>query len=75
LNLSWCKHVDDASLAHIAEGCSNLVSLDLAWCTRITSGGVQRLVHNCPSLRTLSLRGCTGVGMLYLAGASIVIYR
>jgi len=78
LNLSWCKSVDDSTLATIAQACPNLMGLDLAWLPNITGNAIHNLAGACMSLRSLNLRGCTSVSMVtvqYLCGASIVIYR
>jgi hypothetical protein len=78
LNLSWCKFVDDAMIAAMADGSPNLITLDLGWCTSVTANSFHRLVQKCRNLRTLNLRGCTKVGPLsvqYLSAASVVVYR
>jgi F-box/leucine-rich repeat protein 2/20 len=78
LNLSWCKFVDDAMIAEMADGTSSLISLDLGWCTSITANAFHRLAQKCRNLRSLNLRGCTKVGPLsvqYLSAASVVVYR
>jgi len=79
LNLSWCKHVDDATVGSIANGCPNLVGLDLAWSAKITGNAVHKLAATCPLLRSLNLRGCARVSPMTiqcLSGtSSIVIYR
>ena len=74
LNLSWCKNIDDAAVAHIAKGCPSLVTLDLAWCGKITVQAVYQLVQECGALRELNLRGCTRlptIATTLLRGAGI----
>jgi len=78
LNLSWCKFVDDAMIASMADASPNIITLDLGWCTSITANAFHRLVQKCRNLRTLNLRGCTKVGPLsvqYIGAASVVVYR
>lgn len=78
LNLSWCKFVDDAMIAELADGSPNLITLDLGWCTSITANAFHKLAQKCRNLRTLNLRGCTKIGPLsvqYLSTAPVVVYR
>ena len=78
LNLSWCKFVDDAMIAELADGSPNLITLDLGWCSSITANAFHKLAQKCRNLRTLNLRGCTKIGPLsvqYLATAPVVVYR
>ncbi|KAK4185388.1 hypothetical protein QBC35DRAFT_454301 [Podospora australis] len=69
LNLSYCKHITDRSMAHLAAHASNrLQSLSLTRCTSITDNGFQ---HWAPfrftELTRLCLADCT-----YLSDNSIV---
>ncbi|KAI2620493.1 RNI-like protein [Hypoxylon sp. NC1633] len=69
LNLSYCKHITDRSMAHMAAHASNrLESLSLTRCTSITDAGFQawapfRFTH----LSRLCLADCT-----YLSDTAIV---
>ncbi|KAJ9622037.1 hypothetical protein H2203_006918 [Taxawa tesnikishii (nom. ined.)] len=69
LTLSYCKHVQDRSMAHIAaHAASRLESIDLTRCTSITDQGFQHWsVHNFAGLRRLVLADCT-----YLTDQAIV---
>lgn len=67
--LSYCKHVQDRSMAHIAAHASDRIeSIDLTRCTSISDHGFQQWsIHNFPKLRKLILADCT-----YLTDQSIV---
>ncbi|KAL1297968.1 hypothetical protein AAFC00_006476 [Neodothiora populina] len=69
LTLSYCKHVQDRSMAHIAvHASSRLESIDLTRCTSISDQGFQQWsLHNFPKLRKLILADCT-----YLTDQAIV---
>lgn len=69
LTLSYCKHVQDRSMAHIAlHAASRLESLDLTRCTSISDNGFASWSNcNFASLRRLILADCT-----YLSDAAIV---
>ncbi|KAK8198658.1 hypothetical protein M8818_006525 [Zalaria obscura] len=69
LTLSYCKHVQDRSMAHIAaHAASRLESIDLTRCTSITDQGFQHWsVHDFSGLRRLVLADCT-----YLTDQAIV---
>eukprot|EP01103_Thecamoeba_quadrilineata_P004811 TRINITY_DN1466_c1_g2_i1.p1 TRINITY_DN1466_c1_g2~~TRINITY_DN1466_c1_g2_i1.p1 ORF type:complete len:1680 (+),score=335.47 TRINITY_DN1466_c1_g2_i1:75-5042(+) len=78
LDLSWCKQLDDETVARLGCGCPNLKDLDLAWCGRITVRAVVSLSQNCQDLHHLNLRGCTRVSFLttgLLPSSHIRIYR
>ena len=69
LTLSYCKHITDRSMAHIAAHMSKrLESLDLTRCTSISDQGFAHwAVNDFPKLRKLCLRDCT-----YLSDRAIV---
>lgn len=69
LNLSYCKHITDRSMAHLAAHASGrLQALSLTRCTSITDAGFQAwAAHRFPALTHLCLADCT-----YLTDASVV---
>lgn len=69
LNLSYCKHITDRSMAHLAAHASNrLESLSLTRCTSITDAGFQSWSpYRFRALTQLCLADCT-----YLSDNSIV---
>ncbi|GAB7341380.1 hypothetical protein MBLNU457_7636t1 [Dothideomycetes sp. NU457] len=69
LTLSYCKHVQDRSMAHIAQNASaRLEMIDLTRCTSVTDQGFKHWsMHNFPMLRKLVLADCT-----YLSDQSII---
>jgi F-box and leucine-rich repeat protein 7 len=75
LTLSYCKHITDRSMAHIAVHASNrLESIDLTRCTTITDQGFsQWSVYPFPLLRKLILADCTYLtdnAIVYLTNAA-----
>ncbi|KAK4096979.1 hypothetical protein N658DRAFT_489553 [Parathielavia hyrcaniae] len=69
LNLSYCKHITDRSMAHLAAHASpRLQALSLTRCTSVTDTGFQTwAAYRFTSLTHLTLADCT-----YLSDASIV---
>ncbi|KAF2215549.1 hypothetical protein CERZMDRAFT_93954 [Cercospora zeae-maydis SCOH1-5] len=69
LTLSYCKHVQDRSMAHIAvHAADRLESLDLTRCTGISDNGFHSWsVYDFRNLRKLVLADCT-----YLSDQAIV---
>lgn len=69
LTLSYCKHVQDRSMAHIAAHAANrLESIDLTRCTSVTDQGFQHWgLYQFSRLRKLVLADCT-----YLTDQAIV---
>lgn len=69
LTLSYCKHVQDKSMAHIATYASTRIeSIDLTRCTSVTDAGFKHWANsNFTALQTLILADCT-----YLTDASMV---
>lgn len=69
LTLSYCKHIQDRSMAHIAAHASErLESLDLTRCTSISDAGFHSWgVYEFKNLRKLVLADCT-----YLSDQAIV---
>ena len=69
LTLSYCKHITDRSMAHIAvHASSRLEEMDLTRCTTITDGGFQHWsIYPFPRLQKLILADCT-----YLTDHAIV---
>ncbi|KAK0731990.1 hypothetical protein B0H67DRAFT_631826 [Lasiosphaeris hirsuta] len=69
LNLSYCKHITDRSMAHLAAHASNrLQSLSLTRCTSITDAGFQTWApYRFNELTHLCLADCT-----YLSDNSII---
>jgi len=69
LSLSYCKHVQDRSMLHIANYASErLEVIDLTRCTSITDQGFQHWgMATFPNLRKLVLADCT-----YLTDSAIV---
>ncbi|PNS15640.1 hypothetical protein CAC42_4092 [Sphaceloma murrayae] len=69
ISLSYCKHVQDRSMAHIAQhAAKRLEVIDLTRCTSVTDHGFQQWgMHTFPLLRKLILADCT-----YLTDQAIV---
>ncbi|KAI1259205.1 hypothetical protein F5Y18DRAFT_420880 [Xylariaceae sp. FL1019] len=69
LNLSYCKHITDRSMAHLAAHASNRIqSLSLTRCTSITDAGFQAWVpFRFSNLTNLCLADCT-----YLSDSAVV---
>ncbi len=69
LTLSYCKHITDRSMAHIAaHAAARIESIDLTRCTTITDHGFQQWsVYAFPRLSKLCLADCT-----YLTDNAIV---
>ena len=69
LTLSYCKHVQDRSMAHIAQNAAaRLEMMDLSRCTSVTDQGFRHWSsHSFPMLTKLVLADCT-----YLSDQSIV---
>ena len=69
LTLSYCKHVQDRSMAHIAvHAADRLESLDLTRCTSISDNGFHSWsIYDFRNLHTLILADCT-----YLSDQAIV---
>ncbi|QIW99489.1 hypothetical protein AMS68_005007 [Peltaster fructicola] len=69
LTLSYCKHIQDRSMAHIAMHASErLESLDLTRCTSISDAGFHSWgIYNFKNMRRLVLADCT-----YLTDQAIV---
>ncbi|RKF53622.1 cyclic nucleotide-binding domain-containing protein [Golovinomyces cichoracearum] len=69
LTLSYCKHVTDRSMAHIAVHAHNrLESINLTRCTTITDAGFQHWsMYRFEKLRKLVLADCT-----YLTDSAVV---
>ncbi|KAK3382169.1 hypothetical protein B0T24DRAFT_672173 [Lasiosphaeria ovina] len=69
LNLSYCKHITDRSMVHLAaHACNRLQSLSLTRCTSITDAGFQSWApYRFTELTHLCLADCT-----YLSDNSIV---
>ena len=75
LTLSYCKHITDRSMAHIAVHASNrLEQIDLTRCTTITDMGFQHWsVYSFPRLTKLCLADCTYLtdnAIVYLTNAA-----
>ncbi|KAI9859562.1 MAG: hypothetical protein M1824_003728 [Vezdaea acicularis] len=75
LTLSYCKHVTDRSMAHLAvHACARLESVDLTRCTTITDQGFQHWgMYNFARLRRLVLADCTYLtdnAVVYLCNAA-----
>ncbi|KAF4633220.1 hypothetical protein G7Y89_g4905 [Cudoniella acicularis] len=75
LTLSYCKHVTDRSMAHLAvHAHSRLQSIDLTRCTTITDGGFQHWsIYKFTNLRRLILADCTYLtdnAIVYLTNAA-----
>ncbi|KAK8113543.1 cyclic nucleotide-binding domain-containing protein [Apiospora sp. TS-2023a] len=69
LNLSYCKHITDRSMAHMAAHASNRIeSLSLTRCTSITDAGFQTWTpYRFTNLTRLCLADCT-----YLSDNAII---
>ncbi|KAL8372551.1 hypothetical protein RB595_002065 [Gaeumannomyces hyphopodioides] len=69
LDLSYCKHITDRSMAHLAAHASGrLEALSLTRCTSITDAGFQAWApHRFDALRRLCLADCT-----YLSDKAVV---
>ncbi|KAK7968091.1 uncharacterized protein PG986_002368 [Apiospora aurea] len=69
LNLSYCKHITDRSMAHLAAHASNRIeSLSLTRCTSITDAGFQTWTpYRFANLTRLCLADCT-----YLSDNAII---
>lgn len=75
LTLSYCKHITDRSMAHIAVHAANRIeSIDLTRCTTITDVGFQHWsVYPFPRLQKLCLADCTYLtdnAIVYLTNAA-----
>ncbi|KAF2196233.1 cyclic nucleotide-binding domain-containing protein [Delitschia confertaspora ATCC 74209] len=75
LTLSYCKHITDRSMAHIAVHAANrLEQIDLTRCTTITDVGFQHWsVYPFPRLTKLCLADCTYLtdnAVVYLCNAA-----
>lgn len=75
LTLSYCKHITDRSMAHIAVHAANRIeSIDLTRCTTITDVGFQHWsVYPFPRLTKLVLADCTYLtdnAIVYLTNAA-----
>jgi F-box and leucine-rich repeat protein 7 len=75
LTLSYCKHVTDRSMAHLAvHAHTRLQSIDLTRCTTITDGGFQNWsIYKFTNLERLILADCTYLtdnAIVYLANAA-----
>lgn len=75
LTLSYCKHITDRSMAHIAvHAASRIESIDLTRCTTITDVGFQHWsVYPFPRLTKLVLADCTYLtdnAIVYLTNAA-----
>ena len=69
ITLSYCKHITDRSMAHLAvHAASRLEEIDLTRCTTITDQGFQHWsVYPFPRLHKLCLADCT-----YLSDQAII---
>lgn len=75
LTLSYCKHVTDRSMAHLAvHAHARLQSIDLTRCTTITDGGFQHWsIYKFARLEKLVLADCTYLtdnAIVYLTNAA-----
>ncbi|KAF2440080.1 RNI-like protein [Karstenula rhodostoma CBS 690.94] len=75
LTLSYCKHITDRSMAHIAvHAASRIEQIDLTRCTTITDIGFQHWsVYSFPRLTKLCLADCTYLtdnAIVYLTNAA-----
>jgi F-box/leucine-rich repeat protein 7 len=75
LTLSYCKHVTDRSMAHLAvHAHARLQSIDLTRCTTITDGGFQHWsIYKFAKLERLILADCTYLtdnAIVYLTNAA-----
>ncbi|KAG0652190.1 putative F-box LRR-repeat [Hyphodiscus hymeniophilus] len=75
LTLSYCKHVTDRSMAHLAvHAHMRLQSIDLTRCTTITDGGFQHWsIYKFANLERLILADCTYLtdnAIVYLTNAA-----
>lgn len=75
LTLSYCKHVTDRSMAHLAvHAHQRLESMDLTRCTTITDGGFQHWsIYKFAKLEKLILADCTYItdnAIVYLTNAA-----
>lgn len=75
LTLSYCKHITDRSMAHIAVHASGRIEqIDLTRCTTITDIGFQHWsVYSFPKLTKLCLADCTYLtdnAIVYLTNAA-----
>ena len=75
LTLSYCKHVTDRSMAHLAvHASSRLEEVDLTRCTTITDQGFQHWsIYQFSALRKLCLADCTYLtdnAIVYLTSAA-----
>jgi F-box and leucine-rich repeat protein 7 len=75
LTLSYCKHVTDRSMAHLAvHAHTRLQSIDLTRCTTITDGGFQHWsIYKFANLERLILADCTYLtdnAIVYLTNAA-----
>jgi hypothetical protein len=59
MNLSFGRHITDASVLEIAK-LNSLESLNLAWCSNVTSASLKAFQGH-PNLRVLTLESCRGI--------------
>jgi len=60
LNLTWCVHLTDRSLAALA-GCKFLCNLSIHGLKHVTDSGMQALAKGCKEIVTLDVNGCCNV--------------
>jgi F-box and leucine-rich repeat protein 7 len=75
LTLSYCKHISDRTMAHLAaHAASRLESVDLTRCTTITDQGFQQWsMYQFTNLKKLTLADCTYLtdnAVVYLTNAA-----
>jgi F-box/leucine-rich repeat protein 7 len=72
ITLSYCKHIQDRSMAHLAAHTSaRLQHLDLTRCTSISDAGFHAWsAHAFPQLHTLILADCTYLSDAAIAGVT-----
>ena len=62
LDLSYCRHITNASVRALSNKCTQLVSLNLSFCTNtINDNSVIALSNGYPHLVSLNLSGCRSI--------------
>ncbi|OQR67677.1 fbxl14-like, partial [Tropilaelaps mercedesae] len=58
LNLRTCDNISDMGMAYLAEGGSQVSTLDVSFCDKIGDQGLVHVSHGLGHLRSLSLNAC-----------------
>lgn len=67
LGLQDCQRLSDESLKHIAQGLTNLKTINLSFCISVTDSGL-KFLSKMPKLEELNLRACDNISDIGMAG-------